>query len=172
MGSAETQVAKKLVNVLLDLFPLPPLARKVVDIPVAYLFDRGGAHNRKTISFIANRIATELAQYPDDENPGSAISASYNVIEILGSSGLDSRRLVALNLDKDKVFSFLLAAAQPHLSTASQLRQRFIHNGLKEIAEALVESAPELPGVPLAFMQAMLDARNSRSNLFTGDPNA
>jgi len=167
MGSAETQIAKKLVNVLLDMFPLPPLARKVVDIPVAYLFDRGGAHGRKTISSIATRIATDLANHPDHENPGSAIAASYNVIEILGSSGLDSRQLVALNLDKDRVYSFLLAAGQPHLSTASQLRQGFIRDGLKEIAEALVESAPELPGVPLAFMQAMLQV-----NSITGDPDA
>jgi hypothetical protein len=158
MGSLETEVARKLLDVLLDLFPLPSLARKALGVSVEYIFERT-ARSEKTISAIAAQVARPLARYPDHENPGSARQASYNVIEILSKSGLGPKQLVELNLDKDKVFSHLLAAGTDHLATASQLRQRIIREGLMDIASKLVDAAPELPGVPVAFMQTMLEAR-------------
>jgi len=163
MASAETAVAKKLVGVLLDLFPLPSIARKAVDIPIGYLFDRIGADHKKTISVVAAQIAADLARYPDHENPGSAKSASNDVVDILRISGLGAKQLVELDLDEEKVLFFLLGAAGPFLKGASQLRQGFIRTGLEQIARAVVEAGPELPGVHLAFMQAMLGSRHDRA---------
>jgi hypothetical protein len=160
MGSAKSEVVRKLVDVLLDLFPLAPMARKLFGIPIGYALDRGDANQKKTISAIAARIAEELSNLPDHDNPGSAISASHDVIDILRMSRIGPETLVNLDLDEVRVLSFLMAAAQPTLATAGQLRQGFIRSGLENVARTVVDSAPELPGVQLAFMRAMLRRRS------------
>lgn len=159
MSPTELQIARKLTEIFLDLFPLPTTARKLVDLPIAYMFDKGEARRRKTVSSIAARIASDLTRVPDQDNPGSAASASLDIIDILRLSSLGPDKLVELDLDTDRVFSSLLQSAGPFLASASSLRQGLIRSGLREVACTVVECAPELPGVQIAFMRAMLRSR-------------
>lgn len=162
MSSAETNLAKELFDVFLDLFPLGSLAKSTIKLPFNYLLERGDGETKvRSIENIASAIAAELSEMPDPSNPGAARSAAYDVVRILKESGLGPELLVHLNLDPDSVFSHLTATGSDVRRNASALRWGFIEIGLRKLADAIVERSPELPGVPLAFMQALLRSRNS-----------
>lgn len=163
MPSAEAKLAKDVLAVLLDLFPIGSVAKAAIKLPVGYLLDRDDTISQaKSIESIASAIADELSEFPDHDNPGSARSAAYDVLHILRSSKLGPAKLVELNLDSKQVLSHLMLNGADVLRQASAQRQGFITRGLAKLADAVVECAPSLPGVQLAFMQALLRSRSVR----------
>lgn len=167
MTSAEINLAKELLDVFLDLFPMGSITKKVIKLPSIYLLNRFD-NDTKTIENIVLAIAKEISEMPDQPNPGSASSASYDVVSILKESKLGPELLVQLNLDSDLVFLHLMATGTKIRQNASGLRWNFIEIGLRKLAEAIVECSPELPGVPLAFMQALLNRSKARDLLGQG----
>jgi hypothetical protein len=162
MPSPEAKLAKDVLVVLLELFPLGAIAKSAVKLPIGYLFERVDNDSKaKSIASIAAAIANEISGNPDQDNPGSARSAAYDVVHIFETSQLGPSLLIELNLDAKLVLSHLMASGAPVLATASAQRQGFIKDGLRKLSETVVESAPGLPGVQLAFMQAMLKSRSA-----------
>ena len=165
MGTAEAKLAKDLAIALVDLFPLGSIGRKLLEAPIGYAFDRGeAARGKQSIAKIAAAVAAEIYHLPDAPNPGSAASASFDVITILKQSGLGPDLLMQLNLDPHLVQAHLLKTGAQILRDASAQRRRFITDGLTKIAAGIVEVAPELPGTQLAFMRAILRSRNGRAS--------
>jgi hypothetical protein len=161
MPSAEAKLVEDVLEVLLDLFPLGSVAKAASKVPLGYLLNRNDTTSQaKSIESIASAIADELSEFPDHGNPGSARSAAYDVLHILRISGLGPATLVELNLDSKRVLSHLLLNGADVLEQASTQRQGFITRGLAKLADAVVECAPSLPGVQLAFMQALLRSRS------------
>lgn len=160
MPSTEAKLAKDVLAALLDLFRFGSLAKATVKLPLSYMLDRYDAKaSTKSIESIASAIAAELSDLPDQDNPGSAQSAAHDAVDILQRSKLGPALLVELDLDPERVLSHLLSCGANVVMRASAQRQGFITQGLARIARAVVECAPSLPGVQLAFMQALLKSR-------------
>jgi hypothetical protein len=165
MSSQQTKLAKDLLSVLVDLFPLGSLGKSAIKIPLIHWLDETNARAAtQTIEKIAVSVAAELASFPDNDNPGAARASSHDLILILRSSGLNASRMIELDLESDRVFHFLIGSASETLRTASAQRRGFIEFGLKRLAQSLVAASPKLPGVELAFMQAMLKGRRASNN--------
>jgi hypothetical protein len=157
MPSAQAKLAKEVLSVLLELFPLGSVAKSAIKLPFGYLLDRSESKTKaKSIEGIACAIAAKLSVMPDHTNPGAARSAAYDVVHILKLGKVCPELLIELNLDPTLLLSHLMISGEEVLRTASQQRKSFIELGLSKIADAVVECSPELPGVQLAFMQAML----------------
>ena len=165
MATAESKLTKDLVKALLELFPLGSIGTKLLSAPLDYAFERrDAAQAKKSIAAIAAAVASEIYVLLDPRNPGSAASASFDVITILRDSGLGPDLLVELNLDVEMVRAHLMKTGQQTIEQASGQRRRYITDGLAKIAAAVVEAAPELPGVQLAFIRAMLRSRDVRAS--------
>jgi len=161
----EINLAKQLADALLDLFPLAGLSKSLAKISLEHIF--GNAErtaSRKSVERLAAEVASQIESIPNErlDNPGSARSAALDIVSILKKSALSPERLVSLNLDPTLIEKNLLSAAQEYIANASAERAGFVTTGLRLVAVAVANAAPELPGVAVAFMQAMLRSRNAQ----------
>lgn len=162
-ASIASSLAKALVRSLLDLSGLPSTARQLVPVPVDHWLSRAGsAAARKSIDGIAKQVAAELVAVPRalEDNMGAARSAADTLLEILAAADLSAARMVELNLDPRAIENALLRAGEALLHPASAERRGHVQRAVAKLSVLLVLNAPELPGVQLAFMQAMLRSRH------------
>ena len=167
MHPQNVKLTKQIAGALLDLFPLAGLGKIVAKISLDHVLgiaERNAA--RKSIDSLASEVVAKLESFPNEhqDNQGSAQSAAFDIAGILKKSGLGPERLVSLNLDPLLIEQHLLITAGEYLSSASAERAGFVSNGLKAVAGSIANAAPELPGVTVAFMQAMLKSRDARTD--------
>ena len=157
-------IAKVLAGQLLDGIQLNSGVRKIVQVPMDQLFgkvDRTLA--KKTIEKLARSISDELTAFPSthEDNAGAARAAASTFIDVLQVSDLSASRMVALNLDPIAIEEYLTTKAGPALNTASAERSGHVLRAISHLSKLLVANAADLPGIQVAFMQAMLASRRN-----------
>ena len=155
-------IAKVLTGQLLDGVELQSGIRKVLQVPVDQIF--GGVERsvgKKTIDKLAKAVAGELLAFPGalEENAGAARAAADTFLDALRSSELSASRMVDLSLDPVRIEEYVLNRAKAHLEGASAERRGHVGRAVAQLSKLLVANAADLPGVQVAFMQAMLQAR-------------
>ena len=163
MTSDRTKLAKDILDVLVEFLPYGSVGKKLVKLPLIYGLGRLDQRTSvKTVENIAEHIAAALEAVPVQflDNPGSATSAASDVVAIVRRSNLSPDLLIRFDLDAEQLLSHLMSHAQPAMNGASAERRGFIGRGLKEFAYSLISHAPQLPGVDVAFMSAVLKARH------------
>ena len=161
----EIKLAKRVSKLLLELFPLTAVSKSVVSFSLDLFLDNAeGKPSKKSIERIGQEVAANLlaisASVPDHQ--GSAISAAADVISILEQSSLSPEYLIELNLDAELLEAHFLSIANEVFKNAGPRRIGYITDALNQVATKIVSCAPELPGVNVAFMRAMLKSRASQ----------
>ena len=161
-----SSLAKVLARTLLESTGLPATARQLAQVPIDHLLSRSvRSASKKSIESIAKEVAAELLAFPRalEDNAGSARSAADTLLEVLASASITVVRLIELNLDPTSIERALLEAGEKHLNSASAERRGHVERAIAKLSALLVRNAPELPGVQVAFMQAMLRSRRSEA---------
>jgi hypothetical protein len=157
-------IAKVLAGQFLDSLQLHQGVRKALQVPVDQLFGRAErAGSRKTIERLAQGVAAELVSFPGalEDNAGAARAAADTFLDALRLSALSATKLIELDLDPARIEQHILSAGSDHLRGASAERRGHVERAAAELAALLVANAPALPGVQVAFMQAMLRKRST-----------
>jgi len=163
-SSIAAGVAKVLAAQLLEHVGVPSAARSVVQVPIDQLLSRAERKSAAvSLRRVGESVAEELLIIPRSlqDNPGAAQAAAATFLEVLEAANLSATRLVELNLDPQLVRGHILAIAGPHVKGASAERRGHVERAISRFCEALMAEAPTLPGVQLAFMQAVLRSRRN-----------
>lgn len=155
-------IAKVLAGQFLDSLELHTGFRKILQVPLDKVFGRfDSAASKKTIELLAQEVASALVSFPGalEENAGAARAAANTFLDALRASALSAPKLVELELDPSRIEQHILSAGETHLTSASAERRGHVERAVAELSSLLVANAPALPGVQVAFMQAMLRAK-------------
>lgn len=158
---------KDLVGALVEFLPYGTAAKKLMQIPInhgvaGWLFP-ATARPAASIENVAQAVADSIASIPlaSLDNPGSAASAAYDIVEIIGRAKVSPQTLINCELDPGVMSNHILAHGKDILATASSERTGFITQGVNEFSHGLIAVAPQLPGVQTAFMRAVLKGTTS-----------
>ena len=155
-------IAKVLAGQFLDSLELQSGVRKVLQIPIDKAFGRAeSASSKKTVERLAREVASELLAFPGalEDNAGAARAAADTFLDALRISALSAAKLVELELDPARIERHILSAAKTQLTGASAERRGHVERAVAELSKLLVANAASLPGIQVAFMQAMLRSR-------------
>jgi hypothetical protein len=159
----DTALARAFVEAVVGLLPGGAHATTLVGIATERLLASRGpaAQFADVLHSKAQSISKGLlaAEREGLLNPGSGHAAVIDLTGILERVSITAEMLVDMGLDVDRLYAYLLQVAEPNLREASQGRRGRLEAALREIAEAVLALAPELPSVRLAFMRQMLRPR-------------
>ncbi|WP_157182228.1 hypothetical protein [Methylobacterium sp. WSM2598] len=158
MKEERKKLAEQILDVLLDLFPISSISKKLIKLPAGTLIGKLVHEEAISIVDIANKVCDQIYFIKDEhtDNYGSARAAAWSIEKIIRNSELDAKRLVELKLDKELILEFLLRYASSELQNASAERQAFVNRGLETLSSELASNADKPPGVNLAFMREVL----------------
>ena len=160
-----TAIAKVLSRSLLEAVGLPSTARQLAQVPMDHVLGRTErSAGKKTIEGLAKVVASELLAFPGalEDHAGSATSAANTLLDVLASAQLSASRLIELELNPALVAQALREAGVRHLEGAGAERRGHVERAIVKLASLLVQNAAELPGLQVAFMQAMLKSSRHR----------
>jgi hypothetical protein len=161
MNKEEAAFAKALIQTVVALL-LPGGAQSgpLVGAAVDGLFaSRASPQNldqllrEKAHAISQNMLAAEEAGLV---NRGSGYAAVTDLTSILARVSITPALLVQFEFDTDRLWTYFLEVGSPNLAEASQGRRGRVESALREIAQAVLALAPDLPMVRLEFMREVL----------------
>jgi hypothetical protein len=164
VNKEDAALARALVEAVVGLLPGGSHASSLAGIAAERLLASRGpaAQFADILQSTARSISKGLiaAEHEGLLNPGSGHAAVIDLTGILERVAITPAMLVDIGLDVDRLYEYLLQIAEPNLREASQGRRGRLEAALREIAEAVLAIAPELPSVRLEFMRQMLKSRS------------
>jgi hypothetical protein len=148
-------LTKTLAKAFVHLIPGASSAKEIIDFHVEYLTATAFSQNPKAALdvLVADTVKLiRLLSPPAD--PGRTEAAVFDFIEILEESKITPTLLIDLDLDPQRITARLSDA--PTLKKASDERKSVLLKVITHFAQRLIEISPRIPGIEVAYRQAIL----------------
>jgi hypothetical protein len=161
MDNQSGALAEAMIDTVFKLVPALENAGPLTKFVVRSLFPDGeGAHRviERTMRRHAQRIADDFlaAERAGHINPGSGHASVTDLVGILERTTMTPAFLIELGLDVDRLWAHMQEVGAANFKEASVGRAGRVRGALREVAEAILEAAVELPAVRLGYMREVL----------------
>ncbi|MES2353640.1 MAG: hypothetical protein V4568_04400 [Pseudomonadota bacterium] len=160
MKNEEAKFAKALIEALIGLLPGGSEAKHFAS-PFLEKVLSANSSNATTIESVIlqkskNMISSfQLLEKAEGSWTGWGNAIADDLLSIVSRANITPQLLIELQLDPDRLCTYLQEVGAPELNELSGRRARVVQ-GLRQIAEAALEIAPELSSVRLEFMRHVL----------------